>query len=86
MICLCDPPVLRKPKKDLNLKFKVQGVTENFMKLKFSGTPKLCWADQVKRKLVKIGEFFWFLLPAAIAVRSSSGPSCCWGGMFLYAP
>ncbi len=28
-----------------------------------------------------------FFLLAVIAVRSSSGPSCCWGGgMFLYAP
>ncbi len=49
--------------------------TEKFIKLKISGTPKLCWADQVKfefwghlevkkgqkRESLKIGDFWCFL-------------------------
>ncbi len=76
MSALCGQPVTRKPPK--KLKSKVKGLrgaqTEQFIKLTILGTPKLCWADQVKfefwgvlevkkgqkRKLLKIGESLWY--------------------------
>ncbi len=84
---LCDQPVSRKPQKRFKLESRGlrSAQTENFTKLKNLGTPKLCWADQVKfefwghlevkkgqkRKSLKIGEFFLVLFDSPLKLCQS---------------